>query len=273
MIHTDCTGIRSSVNQHEGLEGQGYGILRCEDLSLFPELQLRLQQFVVAAADLPTDPDFKAGNRLRRYGRFRLSPWKPSLDAYKPRWDRDLGDFVHPYSQETFNSDYPNSVRQFPALTPGQQANPFLEQLILFDFAQIPWKDNDALEMTFFVGVHLLRHIAKPGLPGVPSPDFLHQDGEPFTFAHLIERHTVTGGINTIASADYADCQRADVPPDEVRAEFTLLDLLDTYVVANAIVSHYVSPIHVIPGHEQGCRTILLIDFIPLLARKTLKTS
>jgi hypothetical protein len=84
MIHTDCTGIRSSVNQREGLEGQGYGILRCEDLSLSPELQLRLQQFVVAAADLPTDPDFKAGNRLRRYGRFRLSPWKPSLDAYKP---------------------------------------------------------------------------------------------------------------------------------------------------------------------------------------------
>jgi hypothetical protein len=153
------------------------------------------------------------------------------------------------------------------------QESRLLEQLILFDFAQIPWKDNDALEMTFFVGVHLLRHIAKPGLPGVPSPDFLHQDGEPFTFAHLIDRHTVTGGINTIASADYADCQRADVPPDEVRAEFTLLDLLDTYVVANAIVSHYVSPIHVIPGHEQGCRIILLIDFIPLLARKTLKTS
>jgi hypothetical protein len=103
------------------------------------------------------------------------------------------------------------------------------------------------------VGVHAIRCVARPGLPGISSPNRLHKDGEPFTFVHLIGRHGITGGKNLVT--DNAK---------QLLVSLTLTERLDTVAVSDKDGYHQVKPIEVAPGHSEGYRDVLLIDFTPM---------
>lgn len=95
------------------------------------------------------------------------------------------------------------------------------------------------------------------------SPDCFHQDGEPFTFAHLVRRASDTcGGINYIGSVDVRNRALNDVLDDEIIARFELREFMDSFAVHDPRVSHYVTPIRKATSHgEDAERCIILIDF------------
>ena len=132
------------------------------------------------------------------------------------------------------------------------EANSFLREMILFDFFNTPF-DKAIWSTPVDVGVHEIRYVARPGLPGISSPNRLHKDGEPFTFVHLIERYGITGGDSLVTDNDKRPLVR-----------LTLTDRLDTVTVSDKDVYHQVKPIEVAPGESEGYRDVLLIDFTPM---------
>lgn len=256
---------------------QGYACMSGKALACPTRLQWAWEELKVSYAHLPPDRHSPDGNRFRRYSQLVALPWCAMFELLPPVWDPRVGEAVTEYFQDA--SDNPTDggqSRKFAALAPSQQQNPFLAWLIQADLRQLPWATKE-LHKPLLVGIHQIKHVAEPGRPAVSSPDCLHQDGEPFTFVHLIERSAnVVGGINTIAPTCYKNRQPSDVPPHDILAQFTLTNFLDSFVVADARVCHHVSAIDVMPAPEDatcsldgnsGWRSVLLIDFTPLVPR------
>ncbi|GAA1982113.1 2OG-Fe dioxygenase family protein [Amycolatopsis minnesotensis] len=217
--------------------------------------------------NLPVDPYAESSGRFRRFGRGVLLPWSGEFD-WMPETAADASsDAVNRYQQGTHNPEYADQVRQLPSLTEAIKNSSLLAELIRFDFARTSWHDEDRC-WPIHVGVHLIKlSVAGPGARAAATPDMLHQDGEPYTFAHLIYRCNASGGENVIAAAQCAGKSPDDVPEDSVLARFTLSRPLDSYGVKDDMVSHYVAPVTAGPGPGPSERAILLIDFTPMTQR------
>jgi hypothetical protein len=137
----------------------------------------------------------------------------------------------------------------------------------MFDFQQTYWDDDD-LAFPLHVGVHLVKLVAdRDGTEAVASPNELHQDGESFSFAHLVYRRNSEGGINIIAPPHFRGKQPEEVPHRERLAEFQLTGPLESYGVADKLVCHYVSPVRKGKGAGPGERAVVLTDFTPTRQR------
>ena len=241
MVHELNISIEHSPRKN--LIDKGYACFNGSDLTISSNLRRELNSFCAAYETLPADPYCERGNRYRRHSRFVLLPW---LGLLEPRpitqylQDRDL------------NPTDGGMVRNFERLSNAMESNEFLREMILFDFHNTTFPEA-VRSMPMDVGVHAIRHVARPGLPGVSSPDQLHKDGEPYTFVHLIGRHGVTGGESLVADNDKRSL-----------AKTSLKDRLDTVAVSDKDVYHAVTPVEVAPGETEGYRDVLLIDFTPL---------
>ena len=112
------------------------------------------------------------------------------------------------------------------------------------------------------LSVHFIKLcVKKEGDRATSSPDCLHQDGEPFTFAHLIERSNVIGGTNAIAIPEAAGNKPEDVDNNDLIEVFEITEPLESYGVYDPKVSHYVSPIKKGNGNQIGVRSVILIDY------------
>ncbi|ANN15924.1 hypothetical protein SD37_09895 [Amycolatopsis orientalis] len=219
---------------------------------------------------LPVDPYSKNEGRYRRYGRGVLLPWNNRFywmpDAVADMPDGSSVSF-NDYQQGRHNPEFAGVVRHMPGLTEAIKRNSLLTELIRFDFARTTWEEAE-LCRPFQVGVHLLKlSVDDPGGRAVASPDMLHQDGEPYTFAHLIYRRDAEGGENVIATPASAGSSPDDVATENVLDRFVLRRPLDSYGVKDDLVSHYVAPITVAAGAESAERAVLLIDFTPMTQR------
>ncbi|MCH8979559.1 MAG: 2OG-Fe dioxygenase family protein [Armatimonadetes bacterium] len=192
---------------------------------------------------MPADPYCESGNRYRRHSRFVLLPW---LDLLVPRP-------ITQYLQDReLNSKDGGMVRTFERLGGAMESNEFLRELILFDFHHTTFPEA-ARSMPMDVGIHAIRYVTRPGLPGISSPEGLHKDGEPYTYIHLIARCRVTGGESLVADNDKRSL-----------ATTSLMDCLDTVAVSDKDVYHAVTTVEVAPGETEGHRDVLLIDFTPM---------
>ena len=118
----------------------------------------------------------------------------------------------------------------------------------------------------FKVGLHLIRlEVNKRHPISVSSPDCLHRDGEFFTFAHLIQRKGVVGGVNTIGTLKAEGAKVENLTSEQIIDQFMLDTPLQGYGVYDAAVSHAVESIRLSPGEEYGMRDILLVDFTPVI--------
>lgn len=97
----------------------------------------------------------------------------------------------------------------------------------------------------------------------VASPNTLHQDGEPFTFVHLVTYKNVIGGTSTVATTNCAGLKREDVDEKFILDEFDLINPLDSYGVCDQKVSHYVKGVKKGKDPQPAERGVLLIDFTP----------
>ena len=216
--------------------------------------------------DLPADPYAAGCNRYRGYGRALVVPWERSLTWLPTILDPQLGP-VTEYYQGDHNPEYRGERRRFFAIPAEVQENPLLRDIILFDVDQTLWLEH-LNNGPLHVGVHFVKlAVDTPDDEAVSSPNVLHQDGEPFTFAHLISRDNVVGGVNVIAPPRCAGLLPEEVTSDLVLAEFTLENPLESYAVHDPKVSHYVSPVRRGNQRRRGERGVLLVDVTPYVPR------
>ncbi|MFB5661834.1 2OG-Fe dioxygenase family protein [Alteribacillus sp. HJP-4] len=220
-----------------------------------------LKELTEAFEHLPQDEYAPALNRYRRYARAIIMP-----GTYHMEWLPETvidGNTYYEYFQGSFNPEYTGEYRRFPAIGERTRRNHLLEKIILFNFKQTFWTKEDAL-MPFHAGVHFVKLKAeKSGEKAVSSPNTLHQDGEPFTFAHLISRKNVKGGLNAISIPEHRGRLPEDIKEGGLTASFYLSSPLESYGIYDPLVTHYVGDVEKGEGDGPGERSAILIDYQP----------
>jgi hypothetical protein len=179
--------------------------------------------------------------RLRRYGRFYWSPGSDVLEALPDE------SYFQPKHENAYAG---GTVRHFAPLLPESRRNPFLGALVRSTFACLPVRGTSE-PATWEVRIHQVRIVASPGVPGLPAPEGIHQDGTDFLTLHLVRRHNVVGGESTIYDLDRKPLQR-----------FTMREALDSLILEDPRIMHGVTPVHCADGRTLGTRDVLGVDFI-----------
>lgn len=233
------------IQTHQDIYGdllrQNYSRISADDLMLTPEMQSAWQQLQAEYPAMPLDAFLPNGGkyRFRRYDRFYFHPLNSELRLLPHET----------YFQDTsINHVTGGIVRDFAPLTPTIAQNPFLHELIRFDFAQFP-VDAAMRNGTWQVDVHLIRVVARAGESGQPTPEGVHRDGASFVTVHLAELENVGGGQVSI----YDDNR-------EFLEAFTLKQVMDAYLFRDEVLWHGVTPIYPLTG-ETGVRSILTFDY------------
>ncbi|OYD07022.1 2OG-Fe dioxygenase family protein [Paludifilum halophilum] len=212
--------------------------------------------------DLPADPYARDTQRYRRYSRAVIIPWTHELH-WLPNYHPRNGEPVCEYYQGAYNAEYQEEYRAFAPVPEAIKSNPLLQEMILYNFKLTFW-DERILTMPIHVGVHFVKmSVDDPDSESVASPNHVHQDGEPFTFCHLIERSNVIGGINTIATPECAGKNREEIDPNLIHEEFELTSPLESYGICDRMVSHYVSGVRLGTDRDVAERSAILIDYVP----------
>lgn len=202
--------------------------------------------------------------RFRRYGNALILPWEKEI---KPIWlppvANDNGEYLSGYDQGTNNPEH-SSIRYFNALSEEVKKTKYLNQLVIDDY-KLTFGLNDHY-LPIYIGVHFVKLTSNSSdILGISSPDCFHQDGEPFTFAHLIYRsNNIIGGENYIAHPSERNKSLKEVNEKNIYSHFTLKNISDSFAVHDSSVCHYVSPIKKIESHQDnliGERWMILIDY------------
>jgi hypothetical protein len=181
--------------------------------------------------------------RSRRYGLYQLSATTSQLTYISG---------ASFYQSVKINPLNGGEHRHFSQLDADTVTNPFLRELILFDFAQLTSKKH--IEDDWLIGVHQIRILATPGVQGSPTPEGTHRDAENYTAQHLITRHNIGGGINYFYGS-------GPEPSGRPQAVWKQQSYFDSYYFDRSLW-HSVSPI--VSGNRDGdgYRDVLLIDFV-----------
>jgi len=198
------------------------------------------QDFAALAADfdnLADDQWLKSAYvfRQRRFGRFMVDL---TDDRTEPLEDE-------PFFQTTDVNRYAGGVeRRFESLEKRTRENAFLAALMHSVLNLLP-AEQRARSTRWELGVHLMRIIARPGQPGYPAPEGIHQDGHAFTSLTLMRRTDVDGAVSKFAT-----------PDGEIYRELSMSVPGDTVVFQDPRCKHDVTPIEIQQGASVGVRDI-----------------
>jgi len=231
--------IGSSIEQNH------YALVASHDFSFSSDLNESAELFRRDWAHLEPDPYMADGGsyRLRRYGLYRLSGTTGQL-THLPG--------AAFYQSIEINPLNGGEQRHFAALGANTVENRFLNELILFDFAQLT--SNKHIEDDWLIGVHQIRINTTTGVPGNPTPEGIHRDDEYYTSQHLISRHNIGGGVNFFYG-------NGPEPTGVPQAAWTQKSYFDSYYFDRSLW-HSVSPIITGKRDGSGHRDVLLIDFV-----------
>ncbi len=181
--------------------------------------------------------------RLRRYGLYQL-------------YARS-GRLIHIPGASFYQSSKTNPLnggehRRFAPLAADTVNNPFLRELVRFDFAQLTSEKH--VENDWLVGVHQIRILATTGVTGNPTPEGIHRDDESYTAQHLIARHNIGGGVNYFYGG-------GTKPARSPLAVWKQESYFDSYYF-DCTQWHSVSPIISGKLDSDGYRDVILIDFV-----------
>ena len=166
------------------------------------------------------------------------------------------------YDQGTNNPEHDN-VRYFNSLSEKIKKSNVLNDIVIDDFNNTFWPD-DGHNLPIYFGVHFVKlSVSSKYDEGVSSPNCFHQDGEPFTFAHLIKRsHGVVGGVNHIGPISFRDKSLKEIDTNHIIKSFTLNDFFDSFAVRDSEVTHHVEPITKHSADKIPVeRYMILVDF------------
>jgi hypothetical protein len=188
--------------------------------------------------DLPMDEAMPAGAtyRQRRYGRLHVEVGAADVQITA------LGHA--PFRQAAEHIPlHMGKAREFAPIARAGLLDPALHAMVAFDVAIAAAASG---VKTWTVNVHMVRIVARSGLPGEPTPEGRHRDGHLFVGMHLLRRDSCGGGESII----YLD--------DREIARLMLVDPLDSLMVDDKRVTHEVTAISARAG--QGTRDMLLVD-------------
>ncbi len=176
--------------------------------------------------------------RYRRYGRLLAECDSPGRRRFTP--------LPHaPFRQAAEHvPNYGGRDRLFSPISQESLLDPALLGLVAADLAVAEGAADQVGRWE--VGLHMVRVVAVPGVPGSPTPEGRHRDGHDFVGMHLLERSRCSGGESTL----YRDGR----PP----AQMTLSRRLDSLIVADTQLTHEVTP--VVADGGTGVRDMLLVD-------------
>ena len=205
--------------------------------------------------------DQAGSGRYRRHSKALLFVEDGELRVMTPK------NGVMIYNQGEYNTELPNARRELHVLSADLLTAPALQALVWHDFGQTRWDGYD-LSLPLCVGFSMIRFFiaadAKAESAIGATPDALHQDGEVYTFAHLLERDNAEGAGNIIAPPHCAGQHPRSVSPRDILADFTLNEYFDSYAIFDPKVSHYVSALRRQRDGQAAARTVLLVDFTPM---------
>lgn len=208
---------------------------------------------------LPKDEYAVGLNRYRRYSRALVLPTSKTIE-WLPNIEKNNQLFAA-YFQGKFNPEHAGDYREFPAIDKKILDNKLLQKIIMANYEKTFWSKEDKI-MPIHVGVHFVKlNVENPDDIAISSPNSLHQDGEPFTFAHLIERYNVEGGTNAIGIPEVRHMLPEETKEGELHEVFEITEPLESYGVYDKKVSHYVSPIKRGNLPDSGRRSVILIDY------------
>jgi len=250
-----------------GLKSNGFHRFHFSDIILNTNENRHLNEINQYAYELPADDYDAHGTRKRAYGRYIYLPWRESQDclyATPGRFHETKGAHVITFQQpKTLNHEENGNYRLFTPLPDHVYENPFLKQIVANMFWSLPF-DFTLMEFPFQVGIHIVKLEATPNTMARASPDCVHRDGEPYTFAILLNSENALGGENYITDPDWQNNDIDNIPYSAIRDRFKLENPGDGYVVSDRDVAHYVSPVFSRNGISPGIRTVLLIDYTPM---------
>jgi hypothetical protein len=256
--------IRLSRSATESLRNDGYCRFKVDDIAPASGFNGSIARLQAAVENLPADPHAPTANRYRRYSNAILLPWCRKLE-WMPNRQAPTGPYTEYYQEAEFNPEFPAMVRRMPPLEDWLKHDALLHDIIWHDFDLTFWTEVQLIR-PFVVGVHFVKLLAaEPGSRAVSSPNHLHQDGEPFTFVHLVARENAVGATTVVADPSCSGSMPEDVDGAKVHAVFELQEPLESYGVHDMAVSHYVSALEHGPEDQPGVRAALLIDFTPLV--------
>ncbi len=228
----------------EDLETNGYSLVRATELSIPDDLRQEWLSLSIDYADLPLD-EYLPNNgkyRFRRYGRFNFVPSNEELTRLPHR----------DYFQDTnINQVTGGITRKFAPLHDTTFDNPFLHELIRFDFRHLPVSE-DMMQIPWEVQVHLMRITASSGQEGHPTPEGIHKDGANFVTVHLAELVNADGGEVSIYDND-----------KNLLSTHRLNQIMDFYVFNDQMLWHSADPITPKNEAHQAIRSILTFDYHP----------
>jgi hypothetical protein len=259
---------RLSVAAANSLHTSGFCRFTANDIAPASVSEGGVARLQAAVQNLPVDPHAPSANRHRRYSNGILLPWCRRLE-WMPNLEGPNGSYTEYYQEAEFNPEFPALVRQMPPLEDDLKADPFLQEIIWHDFGLTFWTEVQLIR-PFVVGVHFVKlQATQPGTRATSSPNHLHQDGEPFTFVHLVVRDNAVGARTVVADPSCAPHMPEEVSSDLIHADFELREPLESYGVHDVAVSHYVSALERGPEDRPAVRSALLVDFTPLVPSAT----
>lgn len=236
--------MKTMMTNHiqQALRTQGYSLVQAHELPMLPALDSAWQALRDEYAHLPPDNYLPAGGqyRWRRFSSFVLDGQEGTLTLLPHR---------EYFQDTTINAVTGGIVRHFEPLTPRTVANPFLHELIRWDFAQFPL-DHDERIARWQVDVHQIEVVSEVGSHAEPTPEGIHRDGARFVSVHLAQLDNADGGDVSIYDDDKSWL-----------ASFRLDHIMHSYLFNDAILWHGVTPITSRDGVNKARRSILTFDY------------
>lgn len=221
----------------------GYSVVLAEDITMSEAMQKAWATLREDYESLPRD-EYLPDNGLYRYRRY------DSFSFYPETGDLTLLPHQDYFQSRDINQVTGGIVRKFAPLTKETAENPFLHELIRFNFANFPITDPQMAKGHWQVDAHQIFVVARVGAEGHPTPEGVHRDGAEFVTVHIAMLDNTSGGEVSI----YDDNK-------EHLASFTLKHIFDSYFFNDAILWHGVTPIHSKDGINPAKRGILTFDY------------
>ena len=181
----------------------------------------------------------KGTYRYRRYGAFDLER------AWGERKQRPHAPYRQAASINKLNG---NVDRIFDPLEPVFVDSPVLSGL-LHSLAAV-FEAADGASGRWDIRLHPYRIVARPGVPGSPTPEGLHRDGVHYIVTLMVKRQNVTGGETMITDRRGA-----------VVEQVTLSEPMDLVVANDIATMHAVTQIEPAIASEPATRDVLVIAY------------
>jgi len=235
-------GITTTQSVYLQLKTKKYVFVPHNEFIIPKDLNIYNIQFKKDWKKLEKDNYLKTGRsfRYRRFRYFYFLPVSGKILAYAPT----------PYYQPAEINKYAGDIdREFNPLKSKTINNPFFQELIQFDFRQLPVSQKEKCE-PWLVDIHQIRTVATVVESGEPTPEGIHHDENDFVWIHLIKRKNITGGSSSIYSND-----------QKLLASCILHKNMDSMVLWDPKVMHGVTSVHPKDPTKNAIRDVLLICF------------